>query len=429
MVYSTTIFYFLDHIYKEVPIFNEKALFTRLLKVKQPWYIDRVEFDEERERVDVYLSHTNDLLFPCPDCATYCSVYDHQAESVWQHLNTFQYKTFIHCRLPRVKCKTHGVKQILPVHAEPGSRKTVLFESFVIDLQKECSLSAVARITGLTWDETSGIMDRAVKRGLDRKEKKIPEFLGVDEKSFSKGQKYETIVCDQKTGYVEAVLDNREQKSLEAYYKQFSKEQLAQVESVSMDMWDPFIAATKAYIPGAEKKIVFDKYHIVQYIQKAVDTVRKEEHKILQASGNDILKGTKYLFLWNEENIPEWRKEEFASIKKLDLKVSRAWAIKENFRHFWEYSQAGWAKKYFDKWYFWATHSRLPSIIKAAKTIKNHLDNVLTYFKHRVSNGLSEAINSNIEKVKRMAYGFRSRDNYRMAILFHCGGLDLYPRT
>ncbi len=111
---------------------------------------------------------------------------------------------------------------------------------------------------------------------------------------------------------------------MECYYKQFNKEQLSSVKSVSMDMWDAFIAATKAYIPDADKKIVFDKYHIVQYIQKAVDKVRKEEHTLLQESGNNILKGTKYLFLWNEENIPEWRKEEFASIKRLDLKVSRA---------------------------------------------------------------------------------------------------------
>jgi len=132
--------------------------------------------------------------------------------------------------------------------------------------------------------------------------------------------------------------------------------------------------------------------------------------------------------LWNEEKVPPWRREEFAAVRKTKLKTARGWAIKEPLRKFWDYKYAGWALKYFKAWYFWATHSRLLPIIKAAKTLKRHLANIMTYFKHRITNATVEGINSKIQVVKLMSRGFRNHEHYRLAIYFHCGGLDLYPR-
>jgi len=409
---------------------KDTEFYAHILNITRPWYVENVILSKEKNRVDVYLMHENNIRFSCPDCDELFSIYDHQeVESVWRHLNTCQMDTYIHCRLPRVKCKDHGVKTILSDLAEPGSKKTILFESFIIDLEKECSFSATSRLIGITWDEAKGVMVRSVRRGLERKPKKIPERIGIDEKAIKKGHVYETIVCDQESGFVDDILDDREQVSLEKYYKKFEKQELATVKSVSMDMWQAYISATYAHIPNAKDKIVFDKFHVTGYIQKAVDEVRKEEHKDLMKQGFDLLKGTKYWWLRNNENIPEFNREVFDTLRGMDLKVGRAWQLKENFRYFWTYKSKAWAEKFFKKWYFWATHSRLEPMISAAKTIKNHIDNILTYFKHRVTNGLSEGINSNIEKIKRMAYGFSNRDNYKMAILFHCGGLDLYPRV
>ncbi len=195
-----------------------------------------------------------------------------------------------------------------------------------------------------------------------------------------------------------------------------------------MDMWDPYIAATKAYVPDADRKIVFDRYHATTKVTKALDKVRRQEHKALAAQNELRLKGTKHLWLWNEENVPEWRREEFAAVKHAKLKTSRGWAIKEALRPFWNYVYPKCAAKYFQAWYFWATHSRLDPIIEAAKTLKRHLANLLTYFKHRITNATSEGINSKIQTLKLMACGYRNREHYKTAIYFHCGGLDLYPR-
>ena len=194
-------------------------------------------------------------------------------------------------------------------------------------------------------------------------------------------------------------------------------------------MWDPYIAATKEKIPEADKKIVFDKFHVMRLMGEAVDKVRKQEHKALMEQDIQWLKATKYLWLYSRENMPKKRWHEFKTLQKLDLKVSRAWAIKENLRNLWNYSRMGWALKFFKRWYFWATHCRLQPISNVAKTIKRHLDNILTYLKYRITNALSEALNAQVEKIKRMACGYRNREHYRTAIYFHCGGLDLYPKT
>jgi transposase len=407
---------------------NEKTLFTKILGIKVPWYIKEVIVDETTQRIDIYLDHERDIRVRCPVCGVFYAMYDHAPERVYRHLNTCQMETYIHVRAPRVNCPVHGVKQIDSEVGENGSDMTFAFESHVIRMAQECSLTGVMRLCGLSWDRGWNALERAVNRGRARKEHRVPSRIGVDEKSIARGHKYESLVYDIDRATVEFVWDDRAKESLETYYRQFTREELARIQAVAMDMWDPYIAATKAYVPDAAKKIVFDRFHVMRHVLDAVDTVRKDEHRRLSEAGQAILKGTKYLWLWSKENIPHRRKEEFDMLRAMDLHVCRAWGIKENLRHLWAYRYEGRMRSYFKRWYFWATHSRLEPIKKAAKTVKAHIDNIVTYARHRITNALGEAINAKIEKIKRMACGFRNRSHYRTAIYFHCGGLDLFPR-
>ena len=408
---------------------DDKILFTRILGIRPPWFIKELVVEEKEKRIDIYVDHEAGIRVRCPECDRFCGVYDHSLERVYRHLDTCQMQTHIHVRLPRANCPDHGVKQVDSEFGENGSNMTFAYESFVISVAKECNIKATGRLCGLSWDQSWNALERAVVRGQSRKEHRVPKCIGVDEKSFAKGHKYESLVYDIDKGTVEYVYDDRRQESLESYYKQFSRKELSQIKAVAMDMWDPYIAATKAYVPDADKKIVFDRFHVMRHVLKAVDEVRISEHRQLREIGEQILTGTKYLWLWSQENIPVWRNEEFEALRAKDLRVCRAWAIKENLRHLWNYRYGAWMRKYFKRWYFWATHSRLKPIIKAAKTLKSHLDNIVTYARHRITNALAEGVNTKIEKIKRMAYGFRSRSHYRTAIYFHCGGLDLFPRS
>ena len=405
-------------------------LYTGLLGIQHPWFVKEVRYGGSLERIDVYVDHVPGIEMPCPECDRYCPVYDHLAEREWQHLNTCHVPTYIHARLPRVKCQEHGVRCVISEWSEPGSDLTMAFERHLIDLEKECSITAVCRLTGLSWDRCWGVMQRAVDRGQRRKPWRVPRYLGVDEKSFAKRHQYQTLVCDLEKSTVELVADGRRKESLEEYFLPFEPEELEKkLAAICMDMWEPYISATREHVPKAEEKIVFDKFHVMRLLNEGVDKVRRREHKELMKDKDDLLKGTKHWWLYNPENMPEDLQPDFTELQGMDLKVSRAWAIKENFRNLWLYSRKGWALNFFRRWYFWATHSKLPPIIKAANTIKAHLDNVLTYLKHHLTNAFNETINGQVEKVKRMASGYRNREHYKIAIYFHCGGLDLYPRA
>jgi transposase len=407
---------------------QDTQLYAMLLGLKAPWHVTKVQVDMAKERIDVWVEEEQATVFLCAQCKKAAPVYDHTLEQVWRHLDTCQCRTYLHACLPRTNCTQDGVKQILAPWAEPRSRFTLLFEGRLIDTLRECDVTGVTRLCATSWDETWSVMAHAVERGLARKERRVPQRLGIDEKSLGKGHHYESLVSDLDYGTVEHVVDDRTQESLASYYRQFTREELAAIKAIAMDMWDPYVAATKAYVPGAEDKIVYDRFHVTTQVTKALDKVRRQENKTLVKDGDERLVGTKFLWLRNEDNVPDSRRAAFEDVKDADLKTSRAWAIKESLRGFWNYIYPASAAKYFKRWYFWATHSRLGPIIGAAKTLKNHLANIMTYFKHRITNATAEGLNSKIQTIKLMACGYRNRDHYKTAIYFHCGGLDLYPR-
>lgn len=164
------------------------------------------------------------------------------------------------------------------------------------------------------------------------------------------------------------------------YYQALTATQLAGIQAVAMDILEPFIAATHEHVAEAAGKIVFDRFHIMTHMTKAVDDVRKAEHRHMQAAGDNTLKRTKYFWLFSEENLPEHYAQWFTGLKTMHLKTGRAWAIKESLRDLGNYQRKGWAERHWKKWYFWATHSALPPVVKAAHTANSHLANVLTYF-------------------------------------------------
>lgn len=406
---------------------QDTALYQYLLGLQSPWTVSRVNLDVNGQRVDVWAEHPEDASWACPHCAKTLPLYDHADERTWRHLDSCQFQTYLHARIPRVECGEHGVVQILVPRAEPRSRFTLLFERLAIDVLSQCDVTGATRILRISWDEAWGLMERAVTRGRERKGRKVVRRIGVDEKAAAKGHRYLTVVCDLEEGTVEHIAEDRTQESLEGYYAGLSQEQLDGLEAVAMDMWEPYVQATRARVPEAAEKIVFDRFHVMGHVGKAVDTVRKQEHRDLMASGDDTLKGSKYLWLYSRENVPDQRREEFHALMRQELKVGRAWAIKEALRRLWHYvyPASGW--KFWKRWYFWATHSRLAPIRKVAETIRRHIENILTYSQHPVTNAMSEGLNSQIQKIKSMACGFRNTEHFKTAIYFHCGGLDLYP--
>jgi transposase len=406
---------------------RDRELYAAILGLAAPWTVERVELDLAGNAVRVWLQREEGAAVECPECRTPQTIYDHRARE-WRHLDTCQLQTRLHARVPRVDCPTHGVLQIQVPWAMPGSRFTLLFERLVIDWLQEAAVAAVARRLQTSWDETWGIMRRAVARGLARRGTLAVTHVGVDEKSFQRRHEYVTVVSDLTTPRVLYVADDRKRESLEAFWALgLTEGQRAQIQAIAMDMWEPYVQATRARIPAAADKIVFDKFHVAKHLNEGVDRVRRAEARELKAQDDDRLVGTKYTWLRHPEHFTAEAWRAFRALRTSTLKVARAWALKETVMTLWDYRYQTPARRFFRGWYCWATHSRLAPMIEKARMLKAHLPNLLTYLKHRITNATSEGLNAKIQWIKYTARGFRNRENFKTAIYFHCGGLDLYP--
>lgn len=406
---------------------DEKTLYAKLLGLTPPWGVERVDLRLEEGEVHVWVALPPKQLWVCPECRERAPIHDHR-ERVWRHLDTFQYRTLLHARVPRLNCPRHGVRQLRVPWAEEGSRFTALFEALAIDWMKVAPVAAVSERLQLSWDEAAGIQERAVRRGLARRELTEPiRHLGVDETSFQRRHEYVSVVTDLEGTRVLHVADDRKRESLDGFWQSLSCEQLDSIEAVAMDMWEPYIRSTRAHLPDADSKIVFDKFHVAQHLNQAVDKVRRQENRQLLAEGKPWLVRSKYAWLRNPENFTPQAWREFAPLRESVLKTARAWALKEAAMCLWDLRYIGVVQRNFRAWYNWAIRSRLEPIKRVARMMKSHWKNIETYFKHRITNAGAESINSKIQKVKYMSRGFRNRQRFRNAIYFHCGGLDLYP--
>ena len=372
-----------------------------------------------------------DVPLHCPECEAVVPGYDTRPRR-WRHLNTMQWKTFIEADVPRVNCLKCGVKQIPVVWAEDGSRFTELFEAYAIQVLQAVRSKVQAQwLTALSWDQVDRVMERAVTRGVARRSLEGLRLLctqgdaGLDEKSFGKGHDYVSVLHDLEGRRVLEVVPERTREAAHTLWTAIPEPQRLGLSAVAMDMWVPYLEATRVAAPQA--LIVHDKFHCAKELNKAVDLVRRREHRELQAQGEETLTKTRYLWLKNPLNWTDRQRERFQTLTVDALKVGRAWAIKEAFADFWDYRYTGSAHKFFDRWYFWATHSRHPPIMAAAKTLKRHLPGLLATTKHRITNAAAEGMNAQIQLLKANARGYRNFTQYRIAILFHCGKLDLYP--
>jgi transposase len=406
---------------------KEKEFFSAILGVTTPWSIDRIELDVEKRDAHVYVEYEG-ADGVCPKCGAKTSIHDKREERIWRDLDSCKYKTYVHCRAPRCKCAEHGVLTMETPWAIKLSHFTKDFESLAITiLLASRNQTKVAGVLGLSWDEINGIMQRAVTRGLLLREDAAILQLGIDEKSFGHGQSYASILYDPLGKRVLDMQQRRDEEAVDTLlYKSLSHNQLQAAEAITMDFWQAFINGAEEHLPNAV--IVHDKFHIMKYMNDAVDKVRRKENAELSKVKDTTLKGTKFVFLKNKENFTEKQKEKFDSLNLNQLDVGRAWNRKELLGKMWECRSEEEARDFFNRWYFSATHSRLEPVITVAKMIKRHFENIVTYFTHRISNAFAEGINSVIQNIRSTARGFRNFENYRIAVLFYCGGLDLLPQ-
>jgi len=341
-----------------------------------------------------------------------------------------QFETILTACVPRSDCETCGVKTTAVPWAGKHSRFTWMFEAFAIDvLIAAGSVEAGRALIGLSWQSAHAVMQRAVERGMAKRDNEGLRYVGIDEKSFGRGQSYVSVMTDPQGSRVLDVVPDRTEEAADALWNTLTTEQRESVEAVSIDMWQAYENSAKTNAPQAE--IVFDKFHIAKHLNEAVDKVRRDEHRELKAQGDDRLTGLRQLLLYHPENLDDERGEQLANFlgerKRQQLRTARAWCLKDYFRWFWTYPDAASAEEFFEEWYAWAIRSRLKPVKRVARMLKRRLKNILSWFRHPISNATAEGFNSRIQSIKSNARGFRNFNNYRTRILFFCGKLKLKP--
>ena len=383
-------------------LMDELTLFTMALGLSDPWKVVDIQFSKEAGRLDLRIDFSRGARFSCPSCeGAACEVHDTK-ERTWRHLNFFQYETYLHARVPRVDCGTCGIKQVEVPWARPGSGFTLLFEMLVLQLSREMSVAAVADLVS----EHSNRIWRTLSHYVEQARQKVDlsrfHVLGLDEFSARKGHVFMTSFSDLEASRVVYVGESRRKEVVGDFIKDLRERGAdpGQIELVCCDMWDPYLNGLGNHIPHA--RIVFDRFHIMKLMNKAVEKVRWAEQK-----ANKELKKTRYLWLKNPKNLTDQQAERLEELKLLDLKTARAYHIKLALARFWELKDPSTAAEYLKHWYFWATHSRLEPVVEVAKAIRRYWNGVVSFTLSRITNGVVEGLNSKIKTAMKRAYGFK----------------------
>lgn len=404
---------------------KDTELYQALFGLQAPWRVSDVRVEHDSHTVIVRLDRDDNSTGTCPTCGAMCSIHDRRVRQ-WRHLDTMQYKTYLEADVPRVKCPEHGVRNESLPWAQPNGRFTQMFECMAISWLQHASVSSVSQMLDVDWKSLDTMMQRAVKRGLARRASAPLPVLCVDETSFQKRHEYVTIVSDGTNGSVLYVGDDRTGDTLRTFYQTLTPAQRDSIMSVNMDMWRPYIEATCSELVEGDTTICFDRFHISQATNKAVNEVRKQEHRQAQRdSQNSVLKGMRTSLLRNFDDLSAEQQLILNEVFDVAVDTAVAWSLKESARMLWKYTTFGWAERAWNKWIEAANATGLAPMQKVAAMIESHLWGILNAVVAGVSNARAEGINSKIKALKSRARGFRTRDRFRTAILFHCGNLDM----
>ncbi len=374
------------------------------LGLKPPWQVSTADFNPDEKRLDIRLDFPKGSTFTCPKCGLSGVKAHDTVEKTWRHLNFFQHEAYLTARVARIDCKKCGIRLVDVPWARPGSGFTLLFEAMIMILAKAMPVKTVAEFVREHDTRLWRILHHYVGEARKAADHSQVKHVGMDETSRRRGHNYVSLFVDLDETRVLFATGGKYASTVDRFKRDLTDHggNPGAIEEMCCDMSPAFISGVEKHFPEAH--ITFDKFHVLKVLNEAVDQVRREESK-----GRPVLKGSRYLWLKNPSNLKASQAEQLEqlTIKKLNLKTSRAYHIKLNFQEFYNQT-ARTAETFLKKWYFWATHSRLEPMKKAAYTIKNHWDGVLRWFTSRINNGILEGINSLIQAAKARARGYRT---------------------
>jgi transposase len=385
-----------------------------------------VRVTEEAGHVVVDLDLIRRRQQPCSGCGTFAMVRDRLQQRRWRHVPLWGMPCVLRYRPARVRCELCGIT----VEAIPWSQgKSPIAQPLIVVLATWSRLLAwdvVARLFGVRWSTVYAAVQSAVEYGVARRDLSGVIILGIDELSRRKRHVYHTNVYDLQTKRLLWSAEGRSARTLQDFFDWFGVENTARIQGICCDMWAPYVEVVKRRASGAT--LVFDRFHVVAKLLLAVDKVRTAEAKAMRSRYPKVLAHTRYIFLKNPENLTEWERIKLRDLERWNLRTVRAYLLKELFNRLWSYKRKAFARRFLERWFWWATHSRLKPLRDFAWMMRRHIEGILAWFDLRIDNGAVEAMNNNAKAISHRARGYRTAKAFTTSMLHCMGGLQL-PET
>lgn len=361
----------------------------------------------------------------CPHCNRRRPIVRKMNEPrVWRDLPICGLSLYLWFFPREVICPIHGrVQEDIP-WANAYARVTYRFEFALLVYCQLMTQKGAARLLRIPKSTLSDLLHRTITRMRDGHKIRGLKAIGVDEISYAKRHKYATIVYDLDRSCVLWVGQGKGRETIDRFFKEgLSDYQKKNIKLASCDMSGTYIGAIETHCPNA--KLVLDRFHIVKALNKAVDDVRKEQWRNASVDERKAIKGLRWLLFRHSSNRSKKHTRTLNALRKGNRRIHRAWVLKDEFEHFWDYKAPWAAVKFLSGWITTALKSRLDPMRTFAKTLRKHKDRILTFIETRLTNAVSEGLNRIIKIVKNRASGFRTLQAFEDMIFLTVGDVDI----
>ena len=395
-----------------------KILRLKGLKITDAWFENR---DKELHlSVKPYKNGCH-----CPICGKRRRIMPVLRETrSWEDVTLLGVKTFFHYAPKEVNCPIHGrIQEDIP-WAEKHSRVTYRVEWRICSLCQIMTQKAAAEILCMPTSTVSDLLHRIITRTREGHRIRGLRTLGVDEISFQKGRKFATIVYDLDKSKVLWVGQGKGRETIDLFFNnELSNYQKSRIRWASCDMSAAYTEAIKHHCSNAS--LVIDRFHVVKALNAAVDEVRKEQWRELDTQGRKSIKGLRWLLYMHSDNRSKGHTRFLNALQKSNRRIHRAWILKDEFEHFWNYKNKACAEKFLKRWITTALRTRIPSLKTFAYTMRKHFDNLTAFIDRNLTNAVGEGINRVIKIVKNRASGFRTLESFADLIFLTQGDVDI----
>lgn len=352
----------------------------------------------------------------------------------WRHLDLAGIRLHLAHDIRWVYCPDCGrtVEQV-PWASDPSARCTSEFDEHVAYLAQRSDKTSVQKLMRITWESVGRCIQRVVERLRPEKPLTGLTAIGVDELSYRKHHRYVTLVTDQLERRIVWGKEGKSADTLTAFFEELGKEGRQRLQLISMDMSGSYQKAVRDHEELSHVQIVFDRFHVQQLASKALDETRREEWNRLRreygkrSDEAKALKGLRWTLLRLGLTLDEAEQVRMSELQRDNNRLYRGYLLKEELGDILDRRQPNVVRKLLEKWCSWASRSRLPAFVRTGKTIREHMDGIVAYVRHRISNGLVEGLNNKARLITRRAYGFHSADAVLAMIDLCCSGLNIQP--